>query len=132
MTADTATFCFFQVSVVFDDARVECDAGAITFKSTVMFQTRLFNFSLKNTGLGSVDYKWAVQTLDGAADFSGIYVVSSCCSPVCIPHSLLCAHSTLVSRQIDTRSQVQVLETPWSGKKPPVQHCICGKVADNV
>ncbi len=68
--------CYLQVSVVIDDARVECDAGPINFKPTVMFQTRLFNFNLKNAGLGNVDYKWAVQTLDGATDTSGTYVVS--------------------------------------------------------
>ncbi len=64
------------MSVVIDDARVECDAGPINFKPTVMFQTRLFNFNLKNAGLGNVDYKWAVQTLDGAPDTSGTYMVS--------------------------------------------------------
>ncbi len=64
--------CYLQVSVVIDDAR----AGPINFKPTVMFQTRLFNFNLKNAGLGNVDYKWAVQTLDGATDTSGTYVVS--------------------------------------------------------
>ena len=69
------TCCALQVSVVVDDARVECDAGPINFKPTVMFQTRLFNFSLKNTGLGNVDYKWAVQTLGGATDTSGTFVV---------------------------------------------------------
>jgi len=50
--------CYLQVSVVIDDARVECDAGPINFKPTVMF------------------YKWAVQTLDGAPDTSGTYMVS--------------------------------------------------------
>ena len=64
-----------QVSVVIDDARVECDASPINFKPTIMFQTRLFNFTLKNTGLGKVDYKWAVTTLDGKPDLSGIYAV---------------------------------------------------------
>ena len=68
--------CYLQVSVVIDDARVECDAGPINFKPTVMFQTRLFNFNLKNAGLGNLDYKWGVQTLDGAPDTSGTYMVS--------------------------------------------------------
>lgn len=62
--------------MVIDDAKVECDASSITFKSTVMFQTRLFTFPLRNTGLGKVDYRWAVQTLDGKPDASGIYTVS--------------------------------------------------------
>ena len=69
--------------MVVDDARVECDAGPINFKPTVMFQTRLFNFSLKNTGLGSVDYKWAVQTLGGATDTSGTFVVA-CLADACL------------------------------------------------
>ena len=64
------------MSVVVDDAHVECDGGPINFKPTVMFQTRVFNFALKNTGLGSVNYKWAVQTLDGTPDLSGMYSVS--------------------------------------------------------
>ncbi len=64
------------MSVVVDDARIECDAGPINFKPTVMFQARVFNFGLKNTGLGSVDYKWSIQTLEGAPDTSGTYVVS--------------------------------------------------------
>ena len=59
-----------------DDARVDCEASPITFKPTVMFQTRLFTFPLKNSGLGKVDYKWAVQTMDGKPDHSGIYTVS--------------------------------------------------------
>lgn len=75
--------CYLQVSVVIDDARVECDAGPINFKPTVMFQTRLFNFNLKNAGLGNVDYKWAVQTLDGATDTSGIYMVG-CLAELCL------------------------------------------------
>ncbi|KAL0040642.1 hypothetical protein WJX79_000331 [Trebouxia sp. C0005] len=65
-----------KVSVVIDDACVECDTGPINFKPTVMFQTRTFNFNLKNAGLSNVDYKWAVQTLDGANDTSGTYVVT--------------------------------------------------------
>lgn len=64
------------MSVVIDDARVECDAGPINFKPTVMFQTRLFNFNMKNTGLGAVDYKWAIQHPDGSVDAAGPYVVS--------------------------------------------------------
>ena len=70
-----------QVSVVIDDAKVECDAGPINFKPTVMFQTRLFSFNMKNTGLGSVDYRWNVQHLDGTADASGPYSVSFLPSP---------------------------------------------------
>ena len=65
-----------QVSVVIDDAKVEYDTGPINFKPTVMFQTRLFNFNIKNTGLGTVDYKWAVQNLDGTVDSTGPYTVS--------------------------------------------------------
>lgn len=65
-----------QVSLVVDDAHVECDAGPINFKPTVMFQTRVFSFGLKNTGLGNINYKWAVQTPNGAPDMSGMYAVS--------------------------------------------------------
>ena len=68
-------FCCLQVSLVVDDAHVDCDSGPINFKPTVMFQTRVFTFSLKNTGLGNVNYKWAVQTLDGTSDTSGMYSV---------------------------------------------------------
>lgn len=68
--------------MVIDDACVECDTGPINFKPTVMFQTRTFNFNLKNAGLSNVDYKWAVQTLDGANDTSGTYVVS-CLAKLC-------------------------------------------------
>ena len=64
------------MSVVIDDAKVECDTGPINFKPTVMFQTRLFKFTIKNTGLGTVDYKWAVQKLDGTVDSTGPYTVS--------------------------------------------------------
>lgn len=59
-----------------DDAKVEYSSGPINFKPTVMFQTRLFNFNLKNIGLGTVDYKWAVQHLDGTVDSTGPYTVS--------------------------------------------------------
>lgn len=65
-----------QVSVVIDDAKVECDTGPINLKPTVMFQTRFFNFNIKNTGLGTVDYKWAVKNLDGTVDSTGPYTVS--------------------------------------------------------
>lgn len=67
--------CCLQVSLVVDDAHVECDSGPINFKPTVMFQTRIFTFSLKNTGLGNVNYKWAIQTLDGTPDMSAMYSV---------------------------------------------------------
>lgn len=70
------TVCVVQVSLVVDDAHIECDAGPINFKPTVMFQTRVFTFGVKNTGLGSVNYKWAVQTRDGNPDASGMYSVS--------------------------------------------------------
>ena len=59
-----------------DDAKVECDTGPINFKPTVMFQTRLFNFNIKNIGLGSMDYRWAIQNLDGTVDSTGLYMVS--------------------------------------------------------
>ena len=59
-----------------DDAKVECDTGPINFKPTVMFQTRLFNLNIKNSGLGTVDYKWAIQNLDGTVDSTGPYTVS--------------------------------------------------------
>ena len=62
--------------MVIDDAKVECDTGPINLKPTVMFQTCLFNFNIKNTGLGTVDYKWAVQNLDGTVDSTGPYTVS--------------------------------------------------------
>ena len=66
-----------QVSVVIDDVKLESDADPINLKPTVMFQTRLFNFSMKNTGLGAMNYKWSVQNLDGTVDASGLYTVSS-------------------------------------------------------
>lgn len=59
-----------------DDAKVECDASPINFKPTVMFQTRLFNFNIKNTGLGMLDYKWAIKNPDGTVDSAGPYSVS--------------------------------------------------------
>lgn len=65
------------MSLVIDDAKIECDAGPINFKPTVMFQTRVFNFNMKNTGLGAVDYIWVVQKLDGTLDSAGPYTVST-------------------------------------------------------
>ncbi|KAK9824158.1 hypothetical protein WJX72_008157 [[Myrmecia] bisecta] len=65
-----------KVFAVADDARFECDAGGITFKPTMMFQTRAFTFPLKNSGLGHLDFKWTLLLPDGTPDTSGLYKVS--------------------------------------------------------
>lgn len=47
------------VSGVVDYCQYECSVRNIKFKDTLMYQTRCFSFSLKNTGIVALSYQWS-------------------------------------------------------------------------
>ena len=63
-----------QVWAAADAAWYECDCGAIAFRPTLMFQTRLFAFMLRNAGATRMPFRWAVLCGE-ELDTSGLYQV---------------------------------------------------------
>eukprot|EP00798_Chlamydomonas_sp_ICE-L_P006741 gene6741-3411_t len=56
-----------------DNAKYECDVSPVMFRPTMMFQTRSFSFSLKNTCTSRLDYRFIVYFADGETiDTSGL------------------------------------------------------------
>ncbi|KAI9203105.1 uncharacterized protein BJ171DRAFT_600257 [Polychytrium aggregatum] len=53
------------VSAFADYCEYECDINAINFKSTLMFQTRVYRFSVKNTGKVVLKYTFGFYTDSG-------------------------------------------------------------------
>jgi len=48
-----------------DNTKYECAIKSIKFKDTLMYQTRLYRFSLKNTGLTYLEFTWIFLREDG-------------------------------------------------------------------
>ena len=61
-----------KVDVVADYGHLECETTEIQFKSTMMYQTRRHHFTIKNAGLASMDYKWAMCSM-GGQPYTGMY-----------------------------------------------------------
>jgi hydrocephalus-inducing protein len=64
---------FMQVFATADSPRYECSAPApaIVFWPTMMFQTRSFTFSITNSALTALKYRWMVVDKQGNLDESG-------------------------------------------------------------
>jgi hypothetical protein len=62
-----------QVHATADSPRYECSAPspAIVFRPTMMFQTRSFTFSVTNSALTALKYRWMVLDKQGSIDESG-------------------------------------------------------------
>lgn len=54
------------VSAVADYAKYECPIREVNFKDTLMYQTRVYSFPVRNTGLISLSYQWAVVDGEGS------------------------------------------------------------------
>jgi P pilus assembly chaperone PapD len=52
-----------QVAVRCAYGSLECETTSVAFRPTMMFQTRLYSFSLKNTGAVSQNFEWEVMDL---------------------------------------------------------------------
>ena len=63
-----------KVSAVADDAKPECDLGPINFKPTMMFQSRVYSFQLRNDSKARMPYTWEVE--GGAAGDENPYQVT--------------------------------------------------------
>jgi hydrocephalus-inducing protein len=77
--AGSARDLVLKVYAVADSARYECSAPptGILFKPTMMFQSRVYTFSLTNTSTARMDYKFTVCSADGSMpDGSGLYTVT--------------------------------------------------------
>lgn len=51
------------VTLVADYCKYECPIQEICFRDTLMYQTRMYNFPLKNTGKIDLSYQWCIQDL---------------------------------------------------------------------
>jgi hypothetical protein len=65
-----------------DHIRFECRTDSIVFKATPMFQTRVFEFPLKNTCTVKFEMTGEIRHLDGTLDTSGLYELCPACAGV--------------------------------------------------
>ncbi|QDZ25387.1 hypothetical protein HOP50_17g79270 [Chloropicon primus] len=65
-----------KIFAVADNAKPECDAGPINFKSTMMFQSRVYSFSLKNTSTAAMPYSWEVTGGSPGSEDENPYTVT--------------------------------------------------------
>nr|XP_032813560.1 hydrocephalus-inducing protein homolog isoform X3 [Petromyzon marinus] len=56
------------VSAVADLCRPQCKTEPVHFRDTLMFQTRIYQLELENTGLVSLPFSWHVQAEDGRSN----------------------------------------------------------------
>ena len=54
------------VSAIADFAKYECPIREVNFKDTLMYQTRVYSFPVRNTGLIVLSYQWEVVYGDGS------------------------------------------------------------------
>jgi hydrocephalus-inducing protein len=54
------------ISAIADFAKYECPIREVNFRETVMYQTRVYSFTVKNTGLIVLSYQWAIVDSDGS------------------------------------------------------------------
>jgi hypothetical protein len=52
-----------KCTAVADTVKFECETKTIGFKTTPMFQTRVFTFPIVNTGKAKLDYSWAFEAM---------------------------------------------------------------------
>lgn len=65
-----------QVFATADNVQYECDLSAITFRPTMMFQTRSFPFTLKNPSTAKMRFQFSFEKPDDTLDASGLYTIS--------------------------------------------------------
>lgn len=53
------------ISAVADYAKYECPVKEIKFKDTLMYQSKMYSFPVRNTGLIPIAYKWVVTDDQG-------------------------------------------------------------------
>lgn len=54
------------VSAIADFAKYECPISEVNFRETLMYQTRVYSFPVKNTGLIILSYQWTIVDSDGS------------------------------------------------------------------
>lgn len=64
-----------RLHAVADDSRYTCSTKEVAFRSTMMFQTRVFQFAVANSGTAELGFQAVVQHRDGSEDASGLYAV---------------------------------------------------------
>lgn len=68
--------CSLKCTVISDSPKYECSVDNVYFKPTLMYQTRLFKFSLKNTSLISYDFFAKItDTETGLIDFGPYSII---------------------------------------------------------
>ena len=55
-----------MISAVADFAKYECPIREVHFKDTLMYQTRVYSFPVRNTGLIALSYEWVVVDSEGS------------------------------------------------------------------
>lgn len=68
--------CATKVFATADNIQYECDLSAITFRPTMMFQTRSFPFTLKNLSTVKMGFQFSFKNLDDTLDASDLYTIS--------------------------------------------------------
>ena len=63
---DTNTEIVLSVHGIIDYVKYECPVKSITFKDTLMYQTRTYTFPLKNAGNTNLEYGWSIWKEDGS------------------------------------------------------------------
>lgn len=54
------------VSAISDFAKYECPIHEVNFRNTLMYQTRVYSFPVKNTGLIVLSYQWTIVDGNGS------------------------------------------------------------------
>ena len=54
------------VSAIADFAKYECPIREVNFRDTLMYQTRVYSFPVRNTGLIMLSYHWTIVDCDGS------------------------------------------------------------------
>ena len=62
---DTSRDLEILVTGLIDNTKYECSIKSIKFKDTLMYQTRLYSFMLKNAGHTYLEFKWIFLSEDG-------------------------------------------------------------------
>ncbi|BFI31149.1 hydrocephalus-inducing protein [Marchantia polymorpha subsp. ruderalis] len=65
-----------NLHAIADMSRYECEARSIHFKSTMMYQTRTFLFSLKNLSRTELLFNWLMHKQEGDLDEGNLYNIS--------------------------------------------------------
>lgn len=74
--ANTGKTLPLRVHAVVDSPRFEADRTDVSFKPTMMFQTRSYSFPIRNTSEARLDFSFKIEHTSGEVDTAGPFKVS--------------------------------------------------------